>query len=250
MAYENLAALYDGLMTETDYTKWAQYLDDLFKKAQAPGKKLLDLGCGTGNISLPLAEMGYQVTGVDVSSAMLQEAAAKSSAQNIAIQFIEADITQLDIEAFDCAIATFDTFNYILEEENLQFLLQNLAMGLNDGGVLIFDINTPFKLQNVLGDNIFTYHDETVDYIWENQFDTESGILQMKLTFFVKDSISGLYKKRQEYHEQRLYEPLLLEMWLQLAGFSVLGIYNQLESAPSADLEEAHKIVFVAKKAY
>ncbi|MBQ1188434.1 MAG: methyltransferase domain-containing protein [Peptococcaceae bacterium] len=80
MAYETLAVMYDALMDDVDYEAWADYIDRMLKKHGCPGKRLLDLGCGTGSISIPLAQKGYQVTGVDLSEEML--AVAREKAMN------------------------------------------------------------------------------------------------------------------------------------------------------------------------
>lgn len=248
MAYERIAAVYDGLMNDIDYEAWANYLHELLMLYKVPGQKLLDLGCGTGNITLRLAQKGWQITAVDQSAEMLAKAQAKSDTDNVCWQ--EGNITLMDFEGYDGVIATFDVFNYLLEAGDLQDLLQNLAMGLNDNGLLIFDINTPFKLRNFLGNNIYTYHSEEMVYLWENQFDEEADICQMRLTFFVQEESSGLYEKWQEFHEQKVYEPKMLTMWLTLAGFDVLAIYEALSMDELSVVDKEHKIVFVARKAW
>ena len=209
MAYENLAALYDGLMQDIDYEEWARYLDDLLRRFACPGKVLVDLGCGTGNITIPLARLGWQVTGLDRSEAMLEEARQKSAVFGVQVEWLRRDMTQPELAdlAPQAVIATFDAFNYILEPEALQMMLQELYWSMAEGGLLIFDLNTPYKLRQTLGDNLYSYHDEQVDYIWENHWDAEDDITQMQLTFFVRDEATGLYRRSQEYHEEKIYEP-------------------------------------------
>ena len=218
---------------------------------------MLDLGCGTGNITIPLARKGYTITAVDLSAEMLSQAKCKTAAlleegESLYIDWLEQDMTMLelydendDFMLLDGVIATFDAFNYITEPEALQFLLQDLADHMNDNGILIFDIQTPYKLKEYLGNNIYTLHREDVEYVWENHFDEEEQICQMDITFFLRQE-NDLYKRVTESHTERVYEPELLQLWLNLAGFDVLGIYQELSEKP---LEaDSHRAVFVARR--
>lgn len=256
MAYETLAFIYDKLMDDIDYEQWAAYLHEQLQKHDCPGNRLLDLGCGTGNITIPLAQKGYDITAIDLSAEMLAQAKAKTdtlrnAGKSLSIDWQAQDMTALELYdddnflLYDGVIATFDAFNYILEPEALQFLLQDLADYMNDDGILIFDIQTPYKLRKYLGNNIYTLHREDVEYMWENQFDTEEQICQMDITFFLRQE-NGLYQKVTESHTERVYEPDLLQLWLNLSGFDVLGIYQELSELPLE--EESHRAVFVAKR--
>ena len=257
MAYETLASIYDALMDDINYEQWASYIHAQLQKQACPGNRLLDLGCGTGSITIPLARKGYTITAVDLSAEMLAQAKAKTDAlcqagEELCIDWQQQDITALELYdaednflLFDSVIATFDTFNYILEPEALQFLLQDLADHMNDNGLLIFDIQTPYKLREYLGDNIYTLHRDDVEYMWENHFDEEEQLCQMDITFFLRQE-NGLYQKVTERHTERVYEPELLELWLNLSGFDVLGIYQELSELPLEP--DSHRAVFVARR--
>ncbi len=257
MAYETLASVYDCLMDDIDYDQWAAYLHNLLQKHECPGNRLLDLGCGTGNITIPLARKGYTITAVDLSAEMLQQAKEKTDALredgvSLNISWQEQDMTALDLYdaednflMFDGVIATFDAFNYITEPEALQFLLQDLADHMHDHGILIFDMQTPYKLREYLGNNIYTLHRDDVEYMWENHFDEEEQICQMDITFFLRQS-NGLYRKVTENHTERVYEPDLMRLWLELSGFEVIGVYQELSELP---LEaDSHRMVFAARR--
>lgn len=249
MAYENLAALYDGLMADIDYEAWADYINELLERFHCPGKTIIDLGCGTGSISIPLAQRGWQVIGLDRSAEMLKQAQNKAAAAGVTIQWLKQDMTEPKLEEMPHGvIATFDAFNYILDPEDLQFMLQELAQQMADDGLLIFDINTPYKLRQVLGNQIYSHHSEQIEYIWENQLDMENDICQMRLTFFTRDEATGLYRKSEEFHEERIYDPQLLAMWLSLSGFEVLGMYEPLSIEPLTEVGQLHKVVFVARR--
>lgn len=251
MAYETLAAMYDALMDDVDYEAWADYIDRMLQKHGGPGKRLLDLGCGTGCISIPLAQRGYQVTGVDISEEMLATAREKSRALQLDIDWRKQDLTSLQLfdEAgnemvFDAAIATFDVFNHLTEPEDLQMLFHTLNPLLADEGVLLFDVQTPYKLREYLGNHIFTLHRDDVEYMWENHFDEESQICTMNITFFLRQA-NGLYRRETMTQEERVYDLDLLRLWLKYSDFETAGVYEELSENDVKP--EAHRAVFIAK---
>ena len=251
MAYETLAAMYDALMDDVDYEAWADYIDRMLQKHGGPGKRLLDLGCGTGCISIPLAQRGYQVTGVDISEEMLAAAREKSRALQLDIDWRKQDLTSLQLfdEAgnemvFDAAIATFDVFNHLTDPEDLQMLFHALNPLLADEGVLLFDVQTPYKLREYLGNHIFTLHRDDVEYMWENHFDEETQICTMNITFFLRQA-NGLYRRETMTQEERVYDLDLLRLWLKYSDFETAGVYEELSENDVKP--EAHRAVFIAR---
>ena len=97
-------------------------------------------------------------------------------------------------------------------------------------------------------DSLYSYHDEQVDYIWENHWDQEDDICQMQLTFFVRDEATGLYRRSEEYHEEKVYEPDLIKLWLSLAGFDVLALFEPLTFTELSEVTDQAKVLFVARK--
>lgn len=146
MAYESLAKVYDKIMREdVDYGEWARYTDSLFCESGIRGNKILDLGCGTGGITLEMSKLGREMSGVDISEAMIAEAKKKFAAENIDVKLYQQDISALTIEEkFHGAMATFDTFNYLCDRAKLLSALKNIHAALEVGGVLVFDYNTAF----------------------------------------------------------------------------------------------------------
>lgn len=247
MAYTDLARIYDQLMLDINYHQWVDYLIKHIENNKASGKVLLDLGCGTGSIAIPLALRGYQVVGMDISTEMLTQAEQKAREAGVDITFFQQDIEELTLDfQVDVVIATFDTLNYITTREGLVSVFQRIHKALKDQGLLIFDLNTPYKFQEILGENTYTYNTDELVYIWENFYDAVSQVCQMDLTFFALEPKSGRYLRFDETHLERAYEEQEVKKMLNSNGFDVLGIYGELAFSPPKENEE--RIFFVAKR--
>jgi len=247
MVYNDLAEIYDELMADTNYDQWVDYLIKQIKNYKAPGEVLLDLGCGTGSIAIPLAKQGYRVTGIDISSEMLTQAEQKAREAEVNISFYQQDIKELTLDfQVDVVIATFDTLNYIIDEKALAIVFKRISKVLRDSGLLIFDLNTRYKLENILGENTYSYNTDELVYIWENYFDQKTKICQMDLTFFALEPNSGKFLRFDETHFERAYEVEEIEDMLTGSGFKILGIFGELGFDSPKENEE--RIFFVVKK--
>lgn len=182
---------------------------------------------------------------------MLEIAEKKSAEAGVSVYWRQQDITDPELgqilageQQFDAVIATFDVFNHLTEPEDLQTVLYTVERLLMESGVLIFDVQTPYKLREYLGDHIFTWHSPDVEYMWENHFDQETQICQMEITFFQRCE-NGLYRRETMYQEERLYELELLKLWLNFSNLELLGVYRELSEEAVASTD--HRAVFVAR---
>lgn len=119
-AYEGFAALYDVFMDEIDYPAWVQYIQDSWRRLGKKPESVIDLGCGTGNITIPLAKMGCSVIGVDISEEMLAEAQRKAYSEEVSIPFFCQDMVELELPyQVECVLSLCDSLNYLTEEGEL-----------------------------------------------------------------------------------------------------------------------------------
>ena len=140
--YQGLAPIYDYVMRHVDYGEWANYVHSLLERWAPDAHCVADLACGTGNISLELRERDYEVTGVDRSADMLQVAHGKA-AGDPGVEFVERDLRALvGLGPFDAAVCIYDSFNYLLEPEELDATLAGVLSILRPGGLFVFDICT------------------------------------------------------------------------------------------------------------
>jgi len=136
------AQYYDLLYGDKDYNAEVDFLEDTFRAYTAKGviKRVLDLGCGTGGHVLPLAQRGYQVTGVDLSQAMLDMALEKARQSGLEIDFRQGKLCSVDLgSTFDAVISMFAVISYQTTNQELLFAFNTVRRHLKPGGLFIFD---------------------------------------------------------------------------------------------------------------
>ncbi|MCD8179892.1 MAG: class I SAM-dependent methyltransferase [Firmicutes bacterium] len=243
-SYSDFAYIYDSLMhRDIDYEKWADYIENIFTMYGVNPPLVCDLACGTGNITIPLARRGYDMTGVDISEDMLNIARSKS--EGLDILFLNQSMNDLDLYgtmgAFLCMI---DGLNYILPPKSLLKLFTRIkTCFIDDGGLFIFDISTEYKLKNIIGSNTFVHCGKNIFYTWQNRYIEKRKLSDMFLTFFVKRGKN--YARFEERHLQRAHSVYELTYLLKRAGFTTVDTFGELSFSPPG--ENSERIVFVCR---
>ena len=243
--YHILANVYDRLQ-DIDYEKFADYYEAVFGKFGIKPKLVLDLGCGTGNITLPMAKRGYDMIGVDLSQEMLGIATEKAKEKNKEILFLNQDMTEFELYGtVGAMVSALDSINYLTEDGQLESMLKLLHYYLDPGGIFIFDINTEYKFKNVLDGQAFVYDEDDVYCVWNNDYDEEEKICYFDLNFFLKDE-RGAYKRLDEYQEERAYSTDEIEKIIKNCNLELLGVYDNLSFNPPR--EDSERLFFVIKR--
>lgn len=245
MMYHHFAYIYDYLMKDVPYDKWVQFLHQSSITYGNGGKRVLDLACGTGEISYRLAQLGYHVTGVDLSEDMLAIAQEKMEAygQNHAL-FVKQDMRSLHgFQPFDYIFICVDAINYLLTKEDVLATFQHVFEHLNDGGLLIFDVHSVYKVENLLKGNTFADNDDEISYIWNCFEGSYQHSVVHELTFFVRNGEN--YKRYDEDHEQRTFSVQEYKQMLMECRLSVLKVLTAFEHTP---MDQAERIFFIARK--
>jgi SAM-dependent methyltransferase len=245
MTYEGFAYLYDQLMKDVPYDKWVDLIIDKHQKFNLSGKKLLDLGCGTGELSVRMAKAGYHVTGVDLSEDMLTIAQLKTSNEALTIDFLQQNMVELElIDEYDVIGVFCDSINYLETEKDVQQTFRHIMQYLKKDGLFIFDVHSLYKMNEIFMNQTFTLDEEGICYIW-NCFEGEyPNSVDHELTFFVEEE-SGKYERIDENHTQRTYSISTYKKWLDETGFDVVEVIGDFEGEPEP---ESERIIFVAKK--
>lgn len=243
--YVDFAYVYDRLMEDVDYGQWATYIENIFQREGISPNSLLELACGTGNITIPMAKRGYQVMGVDISEDMLMVAKEKALSQGTNILFVQQDMCQLELNStYDGVLCCCDGINYIVETEALITLFKGVYRYLSPGGIFVFDISTSYKLKQILGNNTFGENLNDLCYLWENDFDEQTQNIDMNLTFFIQEGRH--FRKFEELHRQRAYEVEDLKEILQGTGFNRIQCFDGFSWQEPA--EESERVFFVCRK--
>ena len=138
---------------------------------------VLDLGCGTGTITELLYEKGYDMIGVDSSEEMLQIALDKKFETGSDILYLCQDMRELDLySTVGTVVSVCDSLNYLLMDEDVLQTFHLVNNYLFPGGIFIFDFNTIYKYEEVIGDTTIAENREDCSFIWENFYSCEDHI--------------------------------------------------------------------------
>ena len=245
--YKDFAFVYDELMNEVDYDGWVKYIEDIIKKEDVNVQNILELACGTGNMTIPLTKKNYDIAGIDISEEMLSVAKEKAEKEGVELVLLQQDIAELDFDItnLDCVLCACDGFNYITYDDDLENVFSKTHELLKEDGIFIFDISSFYKLSTILGNNMYGENREDVAYMWQNYFDDEENLVEMELAFFIKDE-DDKFERFEEVHQQRAYTEEEIINMLKSSGFSHIKTYGDFTF--EAPTEESQRIFFVCKK--
>ena len=230
--YTEFAKLYDVFMDNVDYKKWAEYLTARLWDYGIKDGLILELGCGTGTLTELLSRAGYDMIGVDNSEEMLAEAREKQMGSGLDILYLLQGMQEFELYGtVRAVISACDSLNYILEEDELLQVFRLVNNYLDPGGLFLFDMNTIYKYQQILGEGTIAENRDEGSFIWENFYEEKSRINTYDLTLFVPRE-DGLYEKYEEVHDQRAYSLETITSLLEKAGLKVLAVYDEYTLDP------------------
>lgn len=240
--YNRFSDLYDKLVFDIDYIKYSDNIFQILQKNGILEGKILEIGCGTGNLTRQLARKNYNILAFDNSIEMLNVAFPKLiELENVNLVMQDMYKFRYKDYSFDAVISLLDVINYISDEKKLEKLFADIYSGLREGGVFIFDLNSYDKLINVLGNNTFIYEKDNVFYTWENRL--EDDLVHFNLNFFVEED--GMYERISETQVERYYEIDFIVELLEKIGFKNIKF---IDEDGGKYTEKTQRILFSAKK--
>lgn len=218
MAYNDFAYWYDDLNQEADFDNLVQELHAQLLAAGIPSGIVADLGCGTGEVCLRLARLGYEMIGIDLSPDMLSVLRDKMT-EDDSVLLLCQDLSELDLYGtIAAAVSTYDTFNH-LPKEQLLAALGKIHLFMEPGGLLLFDANTPFKHREVLADNCFELTDEEGFVCeWRNEYNPTEESTTIHL-IAAQDGEPVF----EEWFTEYSYSREFWETALKQSGFEIVG---------------------------
>ncbi|MEE0943979.1 MAG: class I SAM-dependent methyltransferase [Clostridia bacterium] len=244
MSYTAFSSIYDRLIKEdVDYGRICDFIENIFTLKGISPTIVADLACGTGGVTFPLAERGYDMIGIDRSFDMLDIARRKDKDNKIL--FLNQSIESLDLYgSVGAAVCMTDGFNYILSDKILLNALTRLRTCFMDkGGVLVFDVSSEHKLKNIHGDKTFVYDTDDIFYVWENKYYKKKKLCDMTINFFKKTEKG--YKRISERQMQRARSADEIKRILFFAGFVNVECYSSTSLAP--EKEDAERLWFACE---
>jgi ubiquinone/menaquinone biosynthesis C-methylase UbiE len=243
-AYASLASAYDALTGDVDYPRRADFVEKLFRRSRIPVHTVLDLACGTGSMTELFTQRGYEVIAVDQSEDMLMEAREKAQdLPGVPPLFLCQSMPELDLYGtVEAAMCCLDSLNYLTRPQDVRRTFDRLRLFIAPGGVLVFDISTVYKLQNLDG-QVFLDETEDTYCVWRADYQKRSRICSYGLDLFTRRP-DGSWRRDGEEHRQRGYEVEELKTWLRDAGFGRIRTYGDCRM--SGPREDEQRIYFAA----
>ncbi len=240
--YQDFAEVYDVLTEDVNYDENLKYIEQIFEKHLDFKPHLLaELACGTGNMTKRFSDKGYDVIGIDMAQEMLNVAREKCDER---VLLLNQDMTMFELfGTVDAVLCLLDSINYVDSKDKLLNMFKLVENYLEFGGVFVFDINSAYKLRNVLAENTFVRETEHVMSVWENEQD--ANCVHFYLNFFAENE-DGTYNRFYEEHTEYIYETDELTSLLEQAGFINITCYA--ENSFTHPSKKTARIFFVANK--
>lgn len=244
-SYVDFAAFYDVLTENADYEKRAAYLMKLFEKHHHETGLTLDLACGTGSLTLALSRQGVDIFGADASSDMLSVAQQKFMEDDRQTLFLCQKMQSLELYgSIHTCICTLDSLNHLPSAEDVVRTFQRVAEYLEEDGLFVFDCNTVYKHERILGDNCFIYDTPAVFCAWQNNYFSDRHQVVITLDFFEPEGRH--YRRYTEQFSEYAYTREEMNHMLHQAGLYTEAVYEDMtfdEPKPDAQRE-----IFVVRK--
>ncbi len=247
-SYEALAAVYDALGTDIDYKGFADFYEDAFQKAGLSPTLILDLGCGTGKMTVEMAKRGYDMIGVDGSAEMLSHAMMRKYDEDLpSILLLQQDMRAFELYGtVGAVISSLDCINYLTEDGDLDRCFALVHNYLDPDGIFLFDVNTPYKFKHVFGNNAYILENEDCYCGWQNEYDEASGLCRFYLSVFEADEKG--WQRTDEEQTERCYSKEALSAALARAGFINIEFFGDTAHGAPTDTAERWFISARCKK--
>ncbi len=237
--YGIFSQFYDELTNNVNYKERAEYFRTLLvRHGVKDGATVLDIGCGTGQLTAELSLMGYDMIGIDPSADMLCKARENSYEKNTDILLLCQSAEKMDLfGTVDCAVSSLDVINHLDNSECVKKAFYNTGLFMNPGGIFVFDINTEYKHKEILKNNTFVYETDSVFCVWQNTLQNDNSV-NITLDFFEEEN--GIYYRSTEEFTERAYSVQEIENWLNEAQFVIKEIFDDTSLTPvKADSQRA-----------
>jgi SAM-dependent methyltransferase len=234
MNYDSLAALYQ--------LQYANYRDDIAFYSRLAERliatRILELGAGSGRVSIPLARRGFEITGLELSPKMLEIGRENAALEGVKVEFVQGDARDFRLEAqFSLVIAPFNALMHLYTLSDQDRALRCIKAHLEPGGVFAFDVYLPnFGLEGVLrheGETFLESDGTRTDVFLLQRIDKTAQIVTT--TYYV-DTISPANSLSRNVIEltQRYFTRFELQRWLSNFRLEISGDFEGVRLSDSS----------------
>ena len=235
MSYENFAYYYDSLMDQRFYDDYLQFI-----LSHATFSRVLELGCGTGEMAVRLAKLDKRILATDLSDDMLEVARMKAMYHDVHMDFRKVDMCDFETDSvFDLILCLCDSLNYILDQESVYQVFVNAFNSLENQGTFIFDVNSLYKMNVILKDYLEENDDPDYYFKWQVE---NTGDGAVKHTVIINDKSEDEHVV--EEHLQKTWSIAVYQSLLKNAGFDDVEIYSDFHDFQN----ECERVIFICRK--
>ncbi len=243
-AYEALAPIYDDFMDNISYDTWFSYIHVLLMNNGIKRGTVLDLGCGTGEVTWRLDRAGYESIGLDISSEMLEKAREKCPDT----LFIQQDMREMELfGTVEAVVSICDSMNYLVERRDFIEVLKRVNNYLEKDGIFIFDLKTIHFFEKTVGNRVIADNRINATVIWDNEYNEKTYINTSDITLFTRTE-GEYYRKSEEVHVQRAYTLEDVQSMIQEAGLELVSLYKAFTGEKAT--EECDRVYFVLREGF
>jgi SAM-dependent methyltransferase len=249
-SYDRMAPFYDAFTDGHDYERWTRTLERLARRHGLRGRRLLDVGCGTGKSFLPFLARGYSVVACDISREMARRAAGKAPGVDVHV----CDARALPrLGSFDLVSCLDDCLNHVLDREGLRAAFTRIAANLGGDGIALFDLNTLATYRGFFATTSVVEHDDLL-LIWRGRTsaEAEAGVLARADLLAYRRRTGECWERSAVRHAQRHHVEGDVRSGLAAAGLECVGVFGHgLDGIPHEGVDEDvdTKAVYLARHA-
>ncbi|MBO5315523.1 MAG: class I SAM-dependent methyltransferase [Clostridia bacterium] len=249
MIYDLLAPFYDAINADISYSDWADFIEKIFnKECKSRPELVLDLGCGTGKMTLELASRGYDMTGIDISPEMLDIAREQAEIGGYDILWLSQDMREFELYGtVDSAVSCLDCINHLTKPSDVKKTFELMHNYLIPDGIFVFDINGKAKFENIYADRSYVMEEDGGVCIWQNYYDKKTKLCDFYITLFEECS-DGRYERYDDEQRERMYTVSEMRKMLLASGFEFIGAYSDFDFNEATDNSERIYIAARCKK--